>query len=133
MTSFSLLSATNHINAQSIDWVNPSELKWRVSNTAVIDTHNGRPYALLRWPLSFSPAPATPDPITKLLSHAAVALPHASLPGNWHGLDSHCSVAASLFLRDPLAQNSSPAWSVVHQHHQNGFFFLCGYREKAIL
>ena len=106
MTSFSLLSAANCINAQSIAWLNPSELKWRVSSTATTDIHDGKQYALFHRPLPFSPASAASDPSTKLLSHAAVAFPHALLPGNCHDLDSH----------------QLTCLSCVHQHHQNGFF-----------
>lgn len=72
ITSFSLVSAAYCINAQSIDWLNHSELKWRVNNTAMTDIHNGRQYALFSWLLSCSSASSIPDPTAKLLSYATI-------------------------------------------------------------
>lgn len=130
MIPFSLLSAANCISAQSVASVNPPELKWKVNNTAMIDIYDGTQCAFFHWLLSFFSAPTTPDPITKLILH--LCGPSSCSPGTWHGLDSRCNIASSVFLQGPLAPSDSPAWSVVHRQHQNGFWFW-GYREKARL
>lgn len=65
-------------------------------------------WALFLWPWSLSSASSPPDPAPNLLSQQLY--PFLST-GNWHGLDGHCSGAASLsswFKKSPACPWSPP-------------------------
>lgn len=59
---------------------------------------------------------------------AVPPLPQPFLPGSWHGLDGHCSGAASL----SSCSQKSPAW-LWSPAPPKWLFFLCGYRENSLL
>lgn len=134
MTSFSLLSAANRINAQSIAWVNPSELKRRVNTTAMIDTHDGRQYALCCWPLPVSPATGPCQDHT--WSHHKATVPCRCIPSScsppwepeWLRFTLQC--CSSSFSPLPWKAQLPDLWST--STTKNGYFVWPQRKKHAV-